>query len=161
MSICHWTTHNSWWPGSLASWSRCLRWSGDWHSADLWGPKGKRIALRPEVGWLSGQLEIALIPGEIYPELVLDKVQDPVDPGADFPDAPIEPAIYKQMTGPFRMIVGLANDEIGYIVPKRQWDEKAPFCYGRKKAQYGEQNSLGPDTAPILCNAFKELVKGK
>jgi hypothetical protein len=88
-------------------------------------------------------------------------VQDPIDPGADFPDAPIEPAIYKQMTGPFRMMVGLANDEIGYIVPKRQWDEKAPFCYGRKKAQYGEQNSLGPDTAPILCNAFKELVKGK
>ncbi len=27
---------------------------------------------------------------------MLDKVQDPVDPGADFPDAPIEPAIYKQ-----------------------------------------------------------------
>ena len=26
------------------------------------------------------------------------------------------------------MIVGLANDEIGYIIPKRQWDEKAPFA---------------------------------
>ncbi len=139
-------------------------WSGDWHSAKPLSenPKAKRIALRSEVGWLKlGQLDIALIPGEIYPELVLDKVQDPVDPGADFPDAPIEPAIYKQMTGPFRMMVGLANDEIGYIVPKRQWDEKPPFCYGRKKAQYGEQNSLGPETAPILCNAFKELTKGK
>jgi hypothetical protein len=139
-------------------------WSGDWHSGKPLAedPKAKRLTLRSEVAWLKlGQLDIALIPGEIYPELVLDKVQDPVDPGADFPDAPIEPAIYKQMTGPFRMMVGLANDEIGYIVPKRQWDEKAPFCYGRKKAQYGEQNSLGPDTAPILCNAFKELVKGK
>ncbi len=53
------------------------------------------------------------------------------------------------------MLIGLANDEIGYIIPKRQWDEKPPFCYGRKKAQYGEENSLGPDTAPLLCKAFK------
>ncbi len=88
-------------------------------------------------------------------------MQDPPDPGADFPDAPIEPAIYKQLAGPHRMIVGLANDEIGYIIPKRQWDVKPPFCYGRKSAQYGEINSVGPETAPILCNAFRELVKNK
>ena len=56
------------------------------------------------------------------------------------------------------MLIGLANDELGYIIPKRQWDEKAPFCYGRKSAQYGEVNSLGPETAPILCKAFQELV---
>ena len=117
---------------------------------------------KTEVGWLRlGDLEAAAIPGEIYPELVLDKVQDPADPGADFPEAPIEPAIYKQMRGPHRILIGLANDEVGYIIPKRQWDEKPPFCYGRKKAQYGEENSVGPETAPILCRAFKELVAGK
>jgi hypothetical protein len=122
----------------------------------------KRLALQTEVAWLQlGQLSIAAIPGEIYPELVLDKVQDPADPGADFPDAPIEPAIYKQLPGPKRMMIGLANDEIGYIIPKRQWDEKPPFCYGRKSAQYGEVNSVGPDTAPILCTAFWKMVHGK
>ncbi len=122
----------------------------------------KRLCLRTEIAYLRlGELEVAAIPGEIYPELVLSKVQDPVDPGADFPDAPIEPGIYAQMRGPHRMIVGLANDEIGYIIPKRQWDEKPPFCYGRKTAQYGEVNSLGPDTAPLLCEAFKKLVAGK
>jgi hypothetical protein len=120
----------------------------------------KRVALRTEVALLRlGDLEAACIPGEIYPELVLSKVQDPVDPGADFPDAPIEPGIYATMRGPHRMLIGLANDEIGYIIPKRQWDEKPPFCYGRKKAQYGEGNSLGPDTAPLLCEAFKKLAK--
>ncbi len=123
---------------------------------------GKRLAMRTEVGWLRlGELEAALIPGEIYPELVLDKVQDPPDPGADFPNAPVEPGIYKQLQGPYRMLIGLANDEVGYIIPKRQWDEKPPFCYGRSKMQYGEVNSVGPETAPILCNAFKELVGGK
>ena len=122
----------------------------------------QRVALQTEVAWLRlGQLDIAAIPGEIYPELVLDKVQDPPDPGADFPNAPIEPAIYKQLKGPYRMLIGLANDEIGYIIPKRQWDEKPPYCYGRKSAQYGEINSVGPETAPILCKAFAELVKSK
>jgi hypothetical protein len=120
----------------------------------------KPLCIRTEIGWLQlGELSVALIPGEIYPELVLDQVQDPPDPGADFPDAPIEPAIYKQMPGPQRMLIGLANDEIGYIIPKRQWDEKPPFCYGRKQAQYGEVNSVGPDAAPVLCTAFKKLVE--
>lgn len=139
-------------------------WSGDPYKADLADPKEgeKPLCVRTEVGYLRlGELEVAVIPGEIYPELVLDKVQDPADPGADFPDAPIEPAIYKQMHGPHHMLIGLAGDEIGYIIPKRQWDEKPPFCYGRKKPQYGEINSLGPDTAPLLCKAFKELAAGK
>ena len=56
------------------------------------------------------------------------------------------------------MIVGLGNDELGYIIPKRQWDDKAPYCYGLKQAQYGEENSLGPETAPILCRVFRHLA---
>ena len=102
-----------------------------------------------------------MIPGEVYPELVLGKVQDPVDPGADFPDAPVEPSLYGQLAGPHRMVVGLGNDELGYILPKRQWDEKPPFAYGLQRAPYGEINSLGPETAPLLCNAFRELAAGK
>ena len=106
-------------------------------------------------------VEVAVIPGEIYPELVLGKVQDPADPGADFKDAPIEPAVYAQMGGKYKMLIGLGNDEIGYILPKRQWDAKAPYCYGRNKDQYGEENSVGPDAGPILCKAFADLVRGK
>ena len=128
-------------------------------AADVDEAEKAAVPCAPRSAWLRlGELDVAAIPGEIYPELVLDKVQDPADPGADFPEAPIEPAIYKQMRGPHRMLIGLANDEIGYIIPKRQWDEKPPFCYGRKKAQYGEGNSVGPETAPILCKAFKALA---
>jgi hypothetical protein len=138
-------------------------WSGDLYKAEPAKEikTDKPLCLRTEVAWLRlGALDIAAIPGEIYPELVLDKVQDPADPGADFRDAAIEPAVYKQLRGPHRMLIGLVGDEIGYIIPKRQWDEKAPFCYGRKKSQYGEVNSLGPNTAPLLCRAFQELVQG-
>jgi hypothetical protein len=122
----------------------------------------KPVAVKTEIGFLKlGELEVAVIPGEIYPELVLGKVQDPADPGADFPDAPAEPAIYGQLKSRHRMLIGLGNDELGYIIPKRQWDEKAPFCYGLKKPQYGEINSVGPRTAPIICEAFQRLVQQK
>jgi len=89
------------------------------------------------VNWTS-----AVIPGEIYPELVLGKVQDPADPAADFPDGADRAADLRSIAGPYRMIVGLGNDELGYILPKRQWDEQPPFTYGQTKAPYGEVNSL-------------------
>ncbi len=139
-------------------------WTGNPNKAEsVVQPKpGQALCLSTEVGWLHlGELDIVAIPGEIYPELVLDKVTDPAEPGADFPDAPIEPAVYKQLPGRYRMLIGLANDEIGYIIPKRQWDEKPPFCYGLKKAPYGEINSLGSDTAPLLCKAFQALLQEK
>ncbi len=119
----------------------------------------KPVGVKTEVGYLRlGELEVAAIPGEIYPELVLGKVQDPVDPGADFPDAPVEPSIYGQLTTKHRMLVGLANDQLGYFIPKRQWDDKAPYCYGLKAGQYGEINSVGPNAARIVCESFRGLV---
>lgn len=122
----------------------------------------KAYGMRTEVGYLGlGELDVACIPGEIYPELVLGKVVEKAVPGADHPDAPIEPAIYDQLRGKYRMIIGLANDEIGYIIPKRQWDEKPPYAYDTPKPQYGEVNSLGVDTAPLLCEAFKELMASR
>lgn len=122
----------------------------------------KDLCIQTEVAVINlGAVQVACIPGEIYPELVLDKVQTPVDPGADFPGAPVEPAVYNQLSAKYKMLIGLANDEIGYILPKRQWDKKPPFCYGRKKMQYGEVNSVGPEAGPIICNAIRDIVHGK
>lgn len=106
-----------------------------------------------------GELHIACIPGEIYPESVYGKYQDPVDPGADFPDAPLEKPILEILPGKKALVIGLANDELGYILPKRQWDARPPFAYGRDKDQYGEENSVGPDTAPILYGALERRVR--
>jgi hypothetical protein len=82
------------------------------------------------------------------------------DPGADFPDAPEEKAIKRLMTAPVRMLFGLANDEIGYIIPKAQWDEKPPFTFGAQKRWYGEVNSVGPEAAPLIASAFQRLLAG-
>ncbi|MBX9581380.1 MAG: hypothetical protein K2X87_13850 [Gemmataceae bacterium] len=122
----------------------------------------KPIAAKTEVGYLKlGELEVAVIPGEIYPELVLGKVVEKAEAGADFPNAPAEPAVYAQLKGKHRMLIGLGNDELGYFIPKRQWDEKPPFAYGRKTAQYGEVNSVGPDAAGVICGVFRDSVRGK
>lgn len=106
-----------------------------------------------------GELQIAAIPGELYPELALGRFQRPQEPNADFPNAPLEPAVFELMSGRYKMVIGLANDEIGYIIPQSQWDFSPPFAYGRDKRQYGEINSCGPQTAPLLMGAFELLVR--
>lgn len=117
------------------------------------------LSMETEVAIIQlGPVSIACIPGELYPEIVNGGYQEPVDPGADFPDAVLEPTVMKTLPGKYKMLFGLANDECGYIVPKRQWDWNPPFCYGRKERQYGEVNSLGPDTAPVLMKALVDCA---
>jgi hypothetical protein len=119
------------------------------------------LAIESEVSYLRlGELHVALIPGELYPELVNGQFQEPAEPNVDFPDAPLETPVMKTLPGPKTLLFGLASDEVGYIIPKRQWDEKPPFAYGRSKSQYGEINSVGPDVAATLMNALAECVKG-
>lgn len=102
-------------------------------------------------------VEAALVPGELYPELSVGGAV--CDPNADFPDAPVETPLKKMLSAPFRMLVGLANDEIGYILPKCQWDEKPPYTFGAAKRWYGEVNSTGPDAAARIAGAFAALLK--
>jgi hypothetical protein len=113
-----------------------------------------------EVAYLRlGELHVAAIPGELYPEFVYGEYQDPVDAGADFADADKESTIVDTLPGPKFLMIGLANDAIGYIVPKRQWDVLPPFAYGRKSAQYGEVNSMGPKTGSVLMDALSDRVQ--
>ena len=137
-----------------------------WQGADKRGePLNKlkhalrTMAIETEVGYLQlGALGIVEIPGEIYPELVDGSFQNPADPGADFPDAELEPSVTSMIPTDEWLLLGLAADEVGYIIPKRQWDAKAPFAYGRDKSQYGEMNSCGPEVAAIIMRALADRI---
>ena len=119
----------------------------------------KKMAIRTEMNVLRlGELDVIGIPGEIYPELVYGEFQEPADPAADFPDAPLEKTVAQIFPQRKWMLIGLANDEVGYIIPKRQWDKEKPYAYGRGKSQYGELNSCSPDAAPILMAALGQTV---
>jgi hypothetical protein len=120
----------------------------------------KPTAVETEVAYLRlGELHVACIPGEIYPELVYGKYQEPPEPAADYPEAALEPSLVSLLPpGEPWMLYGLANDEIGYIIPRRQWDQEAPYAYGRNRSQYGEINSCGPDTAAVIMQALADVV---
>lgn len=118
-------------------------------------------------GWFRARTEISAftigpasfisVPGEIYPEIVNGGIEFPK--GQDFDTAPIEiPPLRNLMPGKYKFVIGLANDEIGYIIPKSEWDVEAPFMYGNKKPQYGEGNSFGPETAPIIHSRLKQIL---
>ncbi|MBC7855472.1 MAG: hypothetical protein IAF94_18745 [Pirellulaceae bacterium] len=120
----------------------------------------KPTAVESEVAYLRlGDLHVAGIPGELYPELIYGKFQEPAEPNADFPDAPLEPTVESILPGKKWLLFGLANDEIGYIIPRRQWDSAPPYAYGRETSQYGEINSCSPDVAPIIMQALKLRVE--
>jgi hypothetical protein len=116
---------------------------------------------RSEVGLLQlGDVWIGTVPGELYPEIADGGVEAPE--GNDFKLAePVEvPPLRSVMKGRMNMLIGLTNDQIGYIVPRSQWDEKAPFTYGETSAPYGEENSLGSKTAPIIHKALLDIFNG-
>jgi len=115
-------------------------------------------SMRSEVNLVTlGDAWILTIPGEINPEIVNGGIESP--DGGDFPIEPVEvPPLRELMRGKYNFVIGLANDEVGYIMPKTQWDQAKPYTYGSKKGFYGEINSLGPDAGPTLYQEVKTLL---
>ena len=120
------------------------------------------------IGWFNVKTEIAsievgpisiiTIPGEIYPEIVNGGVVSPI--GQDYNIDPIEiPPLRSMMKGEYKFVFGLANDEIGYIIPKSEWDEVPPYLYNHHKSPYGEINSLGPEAGPIIHSSIREILE--
>jgi hypothetical protein len=126
------------------------------HPGVYWTKGG--ISSRSEVDVVRvGDMEIATVPGELYPEIADGGVE--ALPGQDFNIQPVEvPPLRKEMHGKVNMIFGLANDEIGYIVPKSQWDNEPPYVYNGK-SQYGEENSGGPEVAPTVHRESLALIR--
>jgi hypothetical protein len=113
--------------------------------------------VRSEVALVTiGDAAIACVPGELYPEIANGGVTHP--PGADFDIEPVElPPLREMMPGRVKFLFGLANDEVGYIIPKSEWDDGAPWLYGAPVRLYGEINSLGPETGPAIHRALRDV----
>ncbi len=107
--------------------------------------------------WQLGPITFLHQPGEMYPEIVNGGIESP--PGADYEINPIEtPPLRSMMKGTYKFVVGLSNDMIGYIIPKSEWDEKKPYLYDLEESPYGEINSLGPETSPIIYQELTEIL---
>ena len=103
-----------------------------------------------------GELWIVCVPGELYPEIAVGGIENPE--GADYAIAPVEvPPLRTAMRGRVNMMVNLANDALGYLIPKSEWDAKRPYLYGAEEDTYGEIVSAGPETAGLVHGALLEL----
>lgn len=114
--------------------------------------------LQSELGVLKlGNVALALIPGEIFPELVSGNGLGDEDPES------LE-SIAKRCGIEKLLIVGLCNDEIGYIVPKSAFklNDELPYIEpvedGSGENHYEETNSVGIHTAEIIAEGFEKLL---
>jgi hypothetical protein len=114
--------------------------------------------MRTEVALVTvGDASIACVPGEIYPEIINGGIEHPE--GADFDIEPVEvPPLRELMPGRINFVFGLANDELGYLIPKSEWDVEPPHIYG-SKGVYGEINSCGPNAGRLVHAALADLCR--
>ncbi len=93
-----------------------------------------------------GDVTFALFPGEIFPELISGEggLQEIAE---EYGFSTLVP-------------VGLANDEIGYIIPEEDFvlHPDAPYAV-EAEGHYEETNSVGPDCAADLQKAFRRAAK--
>ena len=63
------------------------------------------------------------------------------------------------------VVVGLANDEVGYIIPLNDYllDEKQPYAESPRdrlgRRHYEETNSLGPATSQKIADVFADVIR--
>ena len=123
-----------------------------------------------------GPIRMLSVPGELLPELAiggydasegqpftpLEPLIDEGNPNPpDLSAAPEGPYLFDRMGGTYNWIIGLGNDEVGYIIPpyNYQLHESTPYLQEPDGDHYEETNSLGPETAPLIEAAVIELLE--
>ena len=112
---------------------------------------------------LLDDLAVALIPGEIFPELVLGGETGWMNYGAVNP-RPLH-QIAKENGIDQMIVIGLCNDELGYIVPPSDFliNQDAPYIEritdGLGEDHYEETNSVGPACAQCIADALEAALK--
>ena len=102
-------------------------------------------------------MTFALIPGEIFPELVSGRGLKAEDPES-----------LESIAGRYGVeklvVVGLCNDELGYIVPNSTFklNDELPYIEpvedGSGENHYEETNSVGIRTAEKIAEAFEKAL---
>lgn len=123
------------------------------------------------------QIQVVTVPGEIFPELFLGvATHRRTDCPAADTGRPAEPSIRDAMDAPFKLVVGLSPDELGYVVPgydfyaANVFDEQKDPCDGQNydpahprrtvPTHYHESLSLGVETASYVTCTAVELLRG-
>ena len=136
-------------------------------TADRYSMPGEKGvgALKTEISYIEiDTLKILMIPCELFPELAyggyLSAEESAEGKSPDINPVPLtETAEDKNL-----LIFGLANDELGYVLPPNDfmlndaqpYMDKAIDRLGRR--HYEETNSMGPRTAQFISDAFAKVL---
>ena len=129
--------------------------------------KRNKVCIRSEVGYMElGEKDAAifLIPGELFPELFNGEFLTEKD------SAHHRRASYKKVLSDLtdcrhRFVIGLCNDELGYILAENDFMLNEALPYINKatddmdRDHYEETNSTGPETGRILLEATEKMIK--
>ncbi|MBO5396668.1 MAG: hypothetical protein J6A97_07280 [Clostridia bacterium] len=128
-------------------------------------PYSDKKALKSEISYFEiDDLKILMIPCELFPELAYggylseDESAEGLSPDIN-PEPLVEIADDDDL-----LIFGLANDELGYVLPPNDFmlNDDTPYLdraidrFGRR--HYEETNSMGPETAEIIAENFRILM---
>ncbi len=131
-----------------------------------------RAFVRTEVDVLElGPARILTIPGELLPEWAVGGYDgsmtgplrvfiEEIDHPLPLEEAPQGPYLYEQIGAEYSLIFGLANDELGYLIPPWEYilSENSPYFEEAEGDHYEETNSLGPEAAPALMEEALMLL---
>lgn len=106
--------------------------------------------------------KILMLPCELFPELAYGGYLEAEESGTGLASS-VNPVPLVETAGSDVMFIGLANDEIGYVIPPNDFllNENLPYAenardsLGRK--HYEETNSLGPNTAKTISACFEAI----
>lgn len=143
------------------------------HVLGLLPPEG-RPWVESEVSRVDiGTVRLLGLPGEFFPELLIGGYDgsfraghpliDSSNPNPpDLSQAPKGPYLRERMRGSARLIVGLANDELGYILPEYDFKIQPTLTLLPRLPghHYEETNSIGRSATGILMKAVERLALG-
>lgn len=126
----------------------------------------KYLCLKTEITYFEiGGKKLLLLPCEIFPELVFGGFLG-AEESATGKGAEANPQILTEICEDEEILVfGLANDELGYVVPPNDFllNPTAPYLEnGRDKfnrKHYEETNSMGPDTAFTIAENVRIIIE--
>lgn len=128
-------------------------------------PYSDEKVLKSELNYYEiDELGILMIPCELFPELAYggylteEESAEGLSPEIN-PTPLVEIANNKDL-----LIFGLANDELGYVLPPNDFmlNTDSPYLdraidrFGRR--HYEETNSMGPETAAIIADNFTKII---
>ncbi|MBR4287314.1 MAG: hypothetical protein IKT55_06390 [Clostridia bacterium] len=111
-----------------------------------------------------GGKKILLLPCEIFPELVFGGALRAEESGTgNGPE--VNPELLCDIVGDKDILIfGLANDELGYVLPPNDFvlNEKSPYIDNARdkfnRKHYEETNSVGPKTAEVIAQVVKDIL---